>query len=96
MKLTRADREYLKRNFWEDEAHIDQIERAISFTRFELAEAGDDEKTVQITRERVLELLHRELFLAGMDRSAFHRTAAVSLEDGWTIYFDSSRFFKNA
>ena len=87
MKLTKADREYIRRNFWEDDKHIDQIEAAISKTKFKL---GDE--PIGVTR--AVAVLGREKFLAGMDRSAFHRSAVVQTDDGRNVYFDSGAYFK--
>ena len=86
MKLTKADREYLKRNFWENEDHIDQIEAAIGKTTFE-----HDHKYIGV--KDAIELCGRELFLSAMDRSAFHRSCCVTLPDGSHMYFDSKKFF---
>ena len=87
MKLTKADREYIRRNFWEDDKHIDQIEDAISKTKFQL---GDE--PIGVTR--AVAVLGREKFLAGMDRSAFHWSAVVQADNGQNVYFDSSAYFK--
>ncbi len=87
MKLTKADREYIRRNFWEDDKHIDQIEAAIGFTRFEY-------KGERIGVRRVIELAGREGLLDGMDRSAFHQTAVIPDLDGNPIYFDSRAYFR--
>ena len=87
MKLSKADREYIRRNFWESEDSIDQIERCIDKTKFTL----DGKK---IPTARAIEMLGREKFLTGMDRSAFHFTTVVETDDGRLIHFDSSRFFK--
>ena len=87
MKLTKADRDFIRRNFWESEQSIDQIERCIDRTKFTL----DGKK---IPTARAIAMLGREKFLTGMDRSAFHYTTVMETEDGQMIYFDSSRFFK--
>ena len=86
MKLTKADREYIRRNFWEDDKNIDQIEAAIGCTWFEY-------KNERIGVRKAIELIGREKFLSGMDRSAFHRTATVTTDEGIPVYFDSSKYF---
>lgn len=86
MKLTKADREYLKRECKEDDMHIDQIEKAVGKTWFEY-------KRERISAEKAIELCGRETFLSCLDRSAFHRTTCWMLEDGSVVYFDSSKLF---
>lgn len=88
MKLTKASREFLRRNFWEDDQHIDQIEAAIGFTDFW-------HQGKMLTIGEALELCGQEKFLSAMDRSAFHRTADVTLDDGTIVHFDSRRFFRD-
>lgn len=86
MKLTKADRHYLVEEFHEDAQAIDQIERAVGQTWFTY-------KGERISAARAIELCGRERFLSAMDRSAFHWTTAVPLEDGSVVYFDSSKLF---
>ena len=87
MKLTKADREYIKRNFWESERNIDQIEEAIPHTKYRYCGA-------YIGVKRVIELIGREGFLSGMDRSAFHWTATYIDDTGEPVLFDSSEYFR--
>lgn len=99
MKLTKADREYLKRNFWENDDDIDQIEEAISKTSFKVFDMGSEELRngkeggKRITLSETIDLLGREVFLSGMDRCAFHVTAVRYTNDGRTVFFDASRYF---
>lgn len=86
MKLTEADRKYLLEQCNEDEKAIAQIERAIGKTWFSC-------KCERISASRAIALCGRQRFLSAMDRSAFHYTTSVTLEDGTIIYFDSSKLF---
>ena len=93
MKLSKADREFIRRNFWENEQAIDQIEAAIGKTTFEVY-SDETNAFVKVSAKTAIEILGREMFLAGMDRSAFHRNAAVTGDNLKTVYFDSTKFFK--
>ena len=86
MKLTKKDREYLKQTCHEDDVDIDQIEEAIGKTWFTY-------KCERISAARALELCGRTRFLSAMDRSAFHWTTCIVLDDGSIVYFDSSKLF---
>lgn len=87
MKLTKEDKEMLK-SFGFFEEDLDQIELATSsrYTKYEL-----DNKN--ISRDEVISLLGREVYLSGIARSAFHWSALRTTEDGKEIYFDSSNLF---
>lgn len=88
MKLTKEDRQYLREICHENEAAIEQIERASQKTVYEY-------QGKRISEKRALEILGRKQLLSALDRSAFHWTACTggTDEDEW-VYLDSSRFFK--
>lgn len=92
MKLTQKDKEYLRSIGETEEEDINQIERAISKTKFEYH--GE-----RISTKTAIGILGREIFLSGMQRSAFHLSAVRYAdwadwngEDG--VYFYSSEYFK--
>lgn len=91
MKLTKADRTYLREMYQEDEQSINQIERTISKTIFSLGAEGGLRK---ISCKEAIEILGRELWLSGMRRSAFHMTCVRTIDGGIHVHFDSSRFWK--
>ena len=84
MKLTSTDKEYLIGLGYPKE-DLEQIEIATSnkYTTYEL----DGEN---ISRQEVLEVMEREVYLSGISRSAFH----LSAKDGNEIYFNSSSLFR--
>ena len=87
MKLTEEDRDFLRTQYHEDEESIDQIEKALRKTTFHM---GNE----RISAEEVIARIGREMFLSGIDRSAFHVTALRITPDGKEIFFNSRRFFK--
>ena len=87
VKLTEEDKKFLREELYEDDDSIDQIERALKKTVFEI-----DGK--RISAEGVIELIGRRKFLCGLDRSAFHWDAVQKTVDGHEVYFDSRRFFR--
>lgn len=91
MKFTESDRAYLREHHHEPDEAIRQIEAAVSKTVYSLAIKGESTK---ISRKKAIEILGREKWLSGMDRSAFHRSATYTTNDGKTVYFDSRRFFR--
>lgn len=91
MKFTEFDRAYLREHHHEPDEAIRQIEAAVSKTVYSLEIKG---KSTKISREKAIEILGRERWLSGMDRSAFHRSSVCSTDDGdKTVYFDSRKFF---
>lgn len=94
MELTQADKEYL-RSINESEQYFPQIAEAMAITKYELTDA-DGRKTIRsLTRNEAIELLGRETWLNGLDRSAFHWTAMRQTKDGQNyILFDSSAMFR--
>ena len=94
MKLTNKDKEIL-RQFGDEEADFEQIERAIGKTTYTL-QGNKNGIFVErkITAKKAIELLGRKNFLSGISRSAFHWSAVRETDDGREIYFDSSRLFR--
>ena len=93
MKLTKADKEFLKRNFWEKDDAIDHIERALDYTDYEIQVNGGGWK--KSNAKEVIELIGRERWLSGLDRCAFHMAACNNNEDNTVLaFFDATRFFR--
>ena len=95
MKLTKRDKEILRTKYYEDDESIEQIERATSKTVFILCD--ESQKAIKkIGIRKVIELLGREEFLSGIDRSAFYWTSyRVTADEKYGIYFDSSALFRD-
>lgn len=94
MKMTEADKAYL-RSISESEQYFPQIEEAMDVTKYELMDADGRNTIRTLTRKEAIELLGRETWLNGLDRSAFHWTAMRETKDGKnTILFDSSALFR--
>lgn len=89
-KLTESDKEYLLKIGYH-QSDFRQIERAANITQFEKITSDKAEK---INMETALTLLGREDFLSGISRSAFHWSAMRECQNGYSIYFDSSKLFK--
>ena len=93
IKLTEEDKKILSK--WEEEKYFEQIERALNKTIYTLIDnfKGIEEK---INSEKARKLLGNKDFLSGLDRSAFHRTAAREIANTKKyIYFDTSKLFEN-
>ena len=88
MKLTNEDKALLL-DWGYTEKDFAQIEEA-----FQKRKTTYSLDSVQITREKALELLGRRQYLAGISRSAFHWTSAQETSDGKWVCFDSSKLFK--
>ena len=69
----------------------EQIKRALKCTKYKLC---GDYTTTPISRKEAIEILGKELFVSGLERSSFHWTAARTNEDK-TVLFDSSELFKD-
>ncbi len=94
MKLTTADKKYLL-SIGEDERYFGDIAAAADVTTYELCDEDGKQKIRDISRKEAMELLGREGWLNGLDRSAFHYTAMRETIDGKNyILFDSSKLFK--
>ena len=94
MKLTNKDKEIL-RQFGDEEADFEQIERAIGKTTYTLWSIKNGKNVgTKITAKKAIELLGREKFLSGISRSAFHWSAGQDTDDGREICFNSSRLFR--
>ena len=64
-------------------------------TKYELTDADGRETIRRISRKEAIELLGRETWLSGLDRSAFHWSAMrQTKDDKGYVYFDSSKLFK--
>ena len=86
MKLTNADKEYLKEIGY-SEKDYSQIEMASGKSDYQY-------QGKKIGQRKAMELLGRKTYLSGIARSAFHWTACRETADGKQVHFDSSRFFK--
>jgi hypothetical protein len=96
MKLTKADKAYLL-SINESEQYFPQIEAAMEATAtvYELCDAEGREVIRTISRTEAIQLLGREGWLNGLDRSAFHWTAMRQTKDNTGyVLFDSSKLFK--
>ena len=94
MRLTKTDKAYL-RSINEGDEYFPQIEEAMDKTTYELCDKDGKETIRTITREEAIELLGRENWLNGLDRSAFHWTAMRQTKDGKNyILFNSSKLFR--
>jgi hypothetical protein len=87
VKLTEEDKKFLREMMYEDEKSINQIEKALDKTIFEL-----DGK--RITAEEARKILGDEDFLSGLDRSSFHVDAVRYTEERKAVTFDSRPFFR--
>lgn len=81
-------------NFGYPEKDLEQIEKALQYTDFELYYDNDTIEDAIISRDKAIEILGEERFLSGMCRSAFHWSATRENPQGQKVYFDSSRLFK--
>lgn len=90
--LTKSDIDTLKK--WGVlETDLSQINYAITHTDYYLCNEGG--KEVKITHKQARKMLGDELFLSGISRSSFHFTSLRELTPQQSIYFDSSKMFKN-
>jgi len=48
----------------------------------------------KISREDAIKILGMETYLSGIARSAFHWNSVRDSENGESVYFDSSKLFK--
>ena len=93
MKLTKADKEYLK-DIGYAVRDFEQIEKATGKTTYTMVDENTGKRT-KINTEKVIEVLGRESYLSGISRSAFHWSCVRETDKiGVLIYFDSSRLFK--
>ena len=75
----------------ESEEDKEQIKRALKCTKYKLC---GDYTTTPISRKEAIEILGKEMFASGLERSSFHWTAARTNKDK-TVLFDSSDLFKD-
>ena len=93
MKLTKQDKEYLKRLGFENR-NFSQIEQATGKTIYTLCDESAGKET-QINTADAIEMLGRETYLSGISRSAFHCSAVRETGiKGIYVYFDSSKLFR--
>ena len=93
MKLTKADKEYLK-DIGYAIRDFEQIEKATGKTTYTMVDENTGEET-KINREKTIEIIGRKAYLSGISRSAFHWTSVRETDKlGVIIYFDSSRLFR--
>ena len=91
MELTKEDKAYLL-SINESEQYFPQIEEAMEVTKYELTDADGKETIRRISRKEAIDLLGRETWLNGLDRSAFHWTAMRQTKDNTGyVLFDSSK-----
>ena len=69
----------------------EQMKRALKCTEYRLYDDYNYRK--KITRNDAIRILGEEMFVSGLERSAFHWTAARTNEDK-TILFDSRKLFE--
>lgn len=93
-KLSKSDREYLRKLGETEDEDINQIEYAIGKTIYTLDDENGKEKRISAKKAR--EILGDEKFLSGLQRSAFHWDSSRESDDGITVYFDSSAIFKES
>lgn len=86
MKLTQTDKAMLL-DMGHPESDFCQIEEATRRTLYEY-------DGMRINREEAISLLGRRSYLAGIARSAFHRTSVQLTPEEKPVYFDSSRLFE--
>lgn len=87
MKLTAEDTELL-RSWGYHDGDFAQIEEAMQKSKTKYSHYCK-----LISREEAIRLLGRRKYLAGLCRSAFHRTAVQDVGDGTFVHFDSGRLF---
>jgi hypothetical protein len=91
MKLTKKDKTTLL-SLGCLECDFKQIEKVISKTKYILYKVRGNEQK-RICRASVINLIGRDAFLSGINRSAFHCTAVRYVDDENAIYFDSNKYF---
>lgn len=69
----------------------EQIKRAMKCTKYILI--NEDDTKEKICRKKAVEILGDELYVSGLERSAFHWTA-FRTKDNIGVMFDSSDLFK--
>lgn len=92
MNLSEKDKNHLVKKLKYKKEDIPQIEKCLKKTRFELEKT--DKSVSEISAADARKILGDDKFLSGMGRSSFHSSSVRQTEDGSSIYFDSSRFFK--
>lgn len=95
MKLTKKDKEYLL-SIGYAERDFEQIGDIAKYTKYDMFTKEDESIVTRITQKKAIEILGRNIYLSGLGRTAFHRSA-VRYNDEGTIYvvFDGGKYFKN-
>lgn len=93
-KLSKSDREYLRKLGETEDEDIDQIEYAVGKTIYTLVDENGKKKKISAKKAR--EILGDEKFLSGLQRSAFHWDSSRKSDDGITVRFDSSAIFRES
>ena len=90
--MTKYQEEYFKAH-GEDESSFRQINEAMRRTKYTLVTPYASRK---IRKEEAVEILGEDLYLSGIQRSAFHGTATRKVMGGEfrMVYFDSSALWK--
>ena len=78
---------------FETEEDKEQIKRASKLTDYTLI--NEDDTKEKICRKKAIEILGKELYVSGLERSAFHWTA-FRTKDNIGVLFDSSKLFKES
>lgn len=85
MKLTKADLDYLINTLGETD--VDQVARAADLKHTSYTLMCGEQPIMKIGRDEAIAILGRNGWLSGLDRSAFHRTASRSDNNGNTVLF---------
>ena len=90
--MTKYQEDYFKAHE-EDESSFRQINEAMRRTKYTLVTPYASRK---IRKEEAVEILGEDLYLSGIQRSAFHGTATREVMGGEfrMVYFDSSALWK--
>lgn len=95
MKLTESDIAYLKELGETEDEDFAQVEKAAAKTTYTLIDKNSGAKK-RIGYKQAIEMLGRETFLSGLDRSAFHWDSIRETIDGkHYVSFDSKAFLKS-
>lgn len=90
--MTKYQEDYFKAH-GEDESSFHQINEAMRRTKYTLITPYTSKK---IKKDEAIRILGEDLYLSGIQRSAFHGTATRKVMGGefWMVYFDSSALWK--
>lgn len=90
--MTKYQEDYFKAH-GEDESSFRQINEAMRRTKYTLITPHTSKK---IKKDEAMQILGEDLYLSGIQRSAFHGTATREVMGGEfrMVYFDSSALWK--